>query len=313
MSCTFSAGPMNPTLSTGSLLCKWHFSRRHQEDFLVELMLQERESSQEATAFDNGFQRHQSLAKEFLASPVIFLRKWMGEDFLCHASRLLTADIQRAWIHLQRGALPADIPGLNQLNPRPLVDLSPRHDSAEAGRNYLGFREISLTGVKDILLKIVLPVPWAETPHAFGAPKEMGFQHFDPSALKLTVSVFCGPEMLRSKTNSLKPPLLRKTREKPAPQRETQLTYNCNGKGAEKEARPFLSCWHERLSVTEIRCWGVCEGEKDGQACDRIGGIIPSKTISCPNKSGVVFPRPAELRFPDSWMAKDRCISTSSC
>ncbi|KAF7244413.1 Tyrosine--tRNA ligase [Varanus komodoensis] len=38
------------------------------------------------------------------------------EVFLSCASHLLTADIRRAWVHLQQGGLPADIPGLNRLN-----------------------------------------------------------------------------------------------------------------------------------------------------------------------------------------------------
>lgn len=45
----------------------------------MELILQERGSAQEMFAFENKLQRRQDLTKEFLASPVIFLRKWMGE------------------------------------------------------------------------------------------------------------------------------------------------------------------------------------------------------------------------------------------
>ncbi|KAL8199104.1 UNVERIFIED_CONTAM: hypothetical protein K2H54_034104 [Gekko kuhli] len=40
------------------------------------------------------------------------------EVFLVYPSRLLTADIQKAWIHLQQGGLPADIPGQNSLGQR---------------------------------------------------------------------------------------------------------------------------------------------------------------------------------------------------
>ncbi|XP_063002860.1 uncharacterized protein LOC134412780 [Elgaria multicarinata webbii] len=143
------------------------------KDFLVELMLQEKGGAQGiGGAFENEFQPWLNVTKELLASPVIFLRKWMGEGFvgvlslpavlliwdqlfmqdwdprvmqnfcasillllkdsfmaaadyravrevfLSRASHLLTADIQRAWIHLQQGGLPADIPGLNRLNQR---------------------------------------------------------------------------------------------------------------------------------------------------------------------------------------------------
>ncbi|XP_066492564.1 uncharacterized protein [Tiliqua scincoides] len=247
------------------------------KDFLVELILQERCSAQEMFAFENEFQRRQDFTKEFLASPVIFLRKWMGEGFvgildlpaillvwdqlfmqawksnlmedfcfavllllkdsfmaaedypamrqvfLCHASCLLTADIQRAWIHLQRGGLPTDVPGLNRLNQRPLVDLSPRHGSAEARNMNLGFWEISPIGVKDILLKIVLPIPQDEQPHT-----ETWVQNFDPSAVKLTVSVFCGSDMLRSKTSSLQLSFLQKSQAKTTRCSETEFTYHFN-------------------------------------------------------------------------------------
>nr|XP_028563491.1 uncharacterized protein LOC114585224 isoform X1 [Podarcis muralis]XP_028563493.1 uncharacterized protein LOC114585224 isoform X1 [Podarcis muralis] len=234
------------------------------KDFLVDLILQERGRAQGICAFEDGFPSRQNGTKEILASPMVFLRKWMGEGFvgvlnlpavlliwdqlfmkdwnldvmqnfcvsvllllkdsfmaaddypavrqvfLSSASQLLTADIQRAWIHLQQGGLPADVPGLNRLNQRPLVDLSPpRHGSAEAGKMCLDPGEISPTGVKDILLTVVLPVPRAETRHS-----ESLFKKFDPSAVKLTVSVFCGPEMLRSKTSSFISSLLRKTQGK---------------------------------------------------------------------------------------------------
>ncbi|XP_061461386.1 uncharacterized protein LOC133374439 [Rhineura floridana] len=142
------------------------------KDFLVELILQERESTQGTCVVKNGFQPRPNKTKELLASPVVFLRKWMGEGFvgvlnlpavlfvwdqlftqdwnpdvmqnvcasvllllknsfmaaddypavqqvfLSSPSRLLTADIQRAWIYLQQGGLPADVPGLNRLNQR---------------------------------------------------------------------------------------------------------------------------------------------------------------------------------------------------
>ncbi|XP_060115143.1 uncharacterized protein LOC132586988 [Heteronotia binoei] len=43
------------------------------------------------------------------------------EVFLTYPSHLLTADIQKAWIHLQQGGLPTDIPGHNSLSHRDRV------------------------------------------------------------------------------------------------------------------------------------------------------------------------------------------------
>ncbi|XP_054857860.1 uncharacterized protein LOC129344960 [Eublepharis macularius] len=146
------------------------------KEFLVNLILQEQDSAQKILASEKRDQPPLSLAKELLASPVFFLRKWMGEGFvgvltlpavmlvwdqffmqdwnintmqsfcasillllkdsfmaaedypairevfLLHPSGLLTADIQKAWIHLQQGGLPADIPGFNSLSQRDRVD-----------------------------------------------------------------------------------------------------------------------------------------------------------------------------------------------
>ncbi|XP_069077690.1 uncharacterized protein [Pleurodeles waltl] len=139
------------------------------KDFLVELIAREREEAQKMISTSEGTKQHQPIGKELLVSPVIFLRKWMGEGFvsildlpailliwdqlymqdwnrkamedfclavlmllkhslmeaedypairqvlLFHGCHLLTADIQRAWIHLQQGGLPADIPDFNRL------------------------------------------------------------------------------------------------------------------------------------------------------------------------------------------------------
>ncbi|CAM4571813.1 unnamed protein product [Lepidochelys kempii] len=111
------------------------------------------------------------------------------EVFLFHGCHLLTADIQRAWIHLQQGGLPADIPGLSRQNQRPLADLSPRLSSMEAGKVSLGFQDILPVGVEDVLLKLVLPVPQVEISHT-----ETWLKEFDPLAVESTVSVFYGLE-----------------------------------------------------------------------------------------------------------------------
>ncbi|XP_067422127.1 uncharacterized protein [Emydura macquarii macquarii] len=248
------------------------------KDFLVELIVREREKAQELYTATDRAEQNQHLTKELLASPVIFLRKWMGEGFvsvldfpavlliwdqlymhdwnrkvmenfcvsllmllkdslmaandypairevfLFHGCHLLTADIQRAWIHLQQGGLPVDIPRLSRQNQRPLADLSPRLSSVEAGKVHLGFQDILPVGVKDILLKLVLPVPQVELSHT-----ETWLKEFDPLAVELTVSVVYDLEKLSSKTSSFKPSLVQKTKGKTAKRSEiTEFTVQFN-------------------------------------------------------------------------------------
>ncbi|XP_050784765.1 uncharacterized protein LOC127037293 [Gopherus flavomarginatus] len=252
------------------------------KDFLVELIVREREKAQELYTATDRSEQNKHLTKELLASPVIFLRKWMSEGFvsildfpavfliwdqlymqdwnqkvmenfclsilmllkdslmaandypairevfLFYGCHLLTADIQRAWIHLQQGGLPFDIPGLSRQNQRPLADLSPRLSSMEArrkqflffnliaGKVSLGFQDLLQVEVKDVLLKLVLPVPQVDISHI-----ETWLKEFDPLAVELTVSVFYGLEKLCSKTSSFKPSLLQKTKGKTEKKSET--------------------------------------------------------------------------------------------
>ncbi|KAG5836639.1 hypothetical protein ANANG_G00230530 [Anguilla anguilla] len=61
----------------------------------------------------------------------------MREVLLVHASHLLTADIQRAWIHLQQGGVADDIPGFNRSDTRFLCGPFPQ-ESALHGLLQLG-------------------------------------------------------------------------------------------------------------------------------------------------------------------------------
>ncbi|XP_064159866.1 uncharacterized protein LOC135237057 isoform X2 [Anguilla rostrata] len=61
----------------------------------------------------------------------------MREVLLVHASHLLTADIQRAWIHLQQGGVADDIPGFNRSDTRFLCGPFPQ-ESALHGLLELG-------------------------------------------------------------------------------------------------------------------------------------------------------------------------------
>ncbi|XP_029470461.1 uncharacterized protein LOC115098197 isoform X3 [Rhinatrema bivittatum] len=117
--------------------------------------------------------------------------------FLFHGYHLLTADIQRAWIHLQQGGLAADIPGLNRLNQRRHSTMAPVLQAASVGS-----RQILPFAVKDVLLKLVLPVSSIQRSY-----DQTWLSEFDPLAVKLRVSVFYGCMKLRSKTGSLPPTL----------------------------------------------------------------------------------------------------------
>ncbi|XP_063312449.1 uncharacterized protein LOC134611973 [Pelobates fuscus] len=216
------------------------------KDFLVELIARERAEALKLYAHDSRSDQSM-LQGELLASPVIFLRKWMGEGFvnsldlpavlliwdqlfmqdwnhkvmesfclaillllkdsimsakdypavrqvfLYEACHLFTSDIQRAWIHLQQGGLPADIPEMNRLKERQLPDQSP----------WLQEKICSL-GVKDILMKLVLPLQKADT------SSNVWLKSFDHNTVEVTVSLFYGDVLLISKTSSMKPILTEK-------------------------------------------------------------------------------------------------------
>ncbi|XP_053561373.1 uncharacterized protein LOC128652460 [Bombina bombina] len=236
------------------------------KDFLVELISLEREEGLKLYADPGEMERSSTFQEKLLASPVIFMRKWMGEGFvnsldlpavlliwdqlfmqdwnrnvmenfclailmllkdsfmdakdyasirqifLHEASHLFTADIQRAWIHLQQGGLVADIHGMNRVKEsRIFGELSPR---LLAERDPRSFREILPISINDTVLKLFLPVRNKDR------SSNAWIEQFDPLAVKLTVSVFYGPVKLRSKTNSLKPRLLEKAKENEANKNE---------------------------------------------------------------------------------------------
>ncbi|XP_078535948.1 uncharacterized protein LOC144822378 isoform X1 [Lissotriton helveticus] len=238
------------------------------KDFLVELIAREREEAQKMIPSSDGSQQHQPLGKELLVSPVIFLRKWMGEGFvsildlhailliwdqlymqdwnrkvmenfclavlmllkhslmeaedypavrqvlLFHGYHLLTADIQRAWIHLQQGGLPADIPDFNRLR-------SPREapPSRQAEKVAIGFREILPVGVKNVQLTLNLPA--LLVPLSLG---ETWLSEFNPLAVKIAVSVYYDYVKLRTQTSTAKPVVIQRSTEEATNIENTLLT-----------------------------------------------------------------------------------------
>ncbi|KAG8587862.1 hypothetical protein GDO81_005802 [Engystomops pustulosus] len=233
------------------------------KDFLVELIAREREEALKLYSSNHKPQGLHNFYKEQLASPVIFLRKWMGEGFvnsldlpavlliwdqlfmqswnrnviesfclillmllkesimaadnfsairqvfLKSGYHLLTADIQKAWIHLQQGGLLTDIPSMNRVRQRQVHDAFPRLQGTVSNEN---FRRILHFGVKEILLKIL--------------PRD----HFSSNIfleeyndVKLTVSVHSGSMKLFFKTSSLKPILLEEINKNEALNRDLFL------------------------------------------------------------------------------------------
>ncbi|XP_067823996.1 uncharacterized protein [Heptranchias perlo] len=133
----------------------------------------------------------------------------LKQVFLVHASHLYTVDIQRSWIHLQQGGLPADIPGLNQLKLRNLYGPFPKNKGALTGiSNDTDFKgtlgEILPIGLKNILVKLIL----------LKSTSEERLKEFNPLVIKLTVSMFYGNLKLRSKSSLSKPTLLNMSMER---------------------------------------------------------------------------------------------------
>ncbi|KAM5180677.1 uncharacterized protein ACMZJ9_001197 [Mantella aurantiaca] len=117
---------------------------------------------------------------------------------------LFTADIQRAWFHLQQGGQLVDIPRMNRLNNRKVHELSPRLKDKVDARD---FTKILPFGVKDITLKISLS-------ESINKSSNTWLKDFDPTAVSLKVSVYYGVTKLCSKTSSFKPVLLENMKNK---------------------------------------------------------------------------------------------------
>ncbi|XP_032902259.1 uncharacterized protein LOC116989141 [Amblyraja radiata] len=131
----------------------------------------------------------------------------LKQVFYSHASHLYTVDIQRSWIHLQQGGLPADIPGLNQFKMKNLYGPNPKNKRALTGFSDTDTKgisgEIRPIGIKNISVKLNL----------LKSKLEEWLMEFNPLAIKLSVSVFHGNLKLRSKPSLSLPTLLKWTEE----------------------------------------------------------------------------------------------------
>ncbi|CAM2104105.1 unnamed protein product [Caretta caretta] len=161
---------------------------------LNQKIVQEREKAQELYTATDRSEQNKHLTKELLASPVIFLRKWMGEGFVSivdFPAVLLIWDqmYMQDWnqkvmenfclsiLMLLKDSLMTanDYPAIRELIFKgpgfifskvvyQLTSLG-LAGRIKAGKVSLGFQDILPVGVKDVLLKLVLPVPQVEISH----------------------------------------------------------------------------------------------------------------------------------------------------
>ncbi|KAJ8403826.1 hypothetical protein AAFF_G00346940 [Aldrovandia affinis] len=136
----------------------------------------------------------------------------MREVLLGHVNHLFTADIQRAWVHLRRGGLAADVPGFNRLDTRWLYGPFPEEGAAhDPAPHDLG--QILSFGLKDVTLSLRLDLHKKDRLHL------AWLEDFDPCAVSVIASVVYGDVNLHSKSTLLKPSV-----QVRSPQRETTTT-----------------------------------------------------------------------------------------
>ncbi|XP_075053847.1 uncharacterized protein LOC142139886 [Mixophyes fleayi] len=133
---------------------------------------------------------------------------------LSEGYHLFTADIQRAWIHLQQGGLLADIPGMNRLNRRQVREQSPGLQD----NNLKNVRKLLCFGIQEIVLKII---PAENTDISLST----WLKDFDPSTVAITVSVYYDFMKLYSKTSVLKPVLLENVKKDESTEKELILFH----------------------------------------------------------------------------------------
>ncbi|XP_067866099.1 uncharacterized protein [Heterodontus francisci] len=170
----------------------------------------------------------------------------LKQVFLVHACHLYTLDIQRSWIHLQQGGLPADIPGLNQLKLRNLYGPFTKNKSALKGiTNDTDLKgtlsEILPIGLKNISVKLIL----------LKYTSEEWLKDFNPLAIKLTVSIFYGNLMLCSKSSLSEPTLLNmETTSKDA--EVTEVTLKFDDLGPVPLGWIKVDAFHQEITATRL-------------------------------------------------------------
>ncbi|XP_078598264.1 uncharacterized protein LOC144874218 isoform X10 [Branchiostoma floridae x Branchiostoma japonicum] len=129
---------------------------------------------------------------------------------LLEPCRLYTADIQRGWMHLQQGGLPADLPTLNRRRPStaapvqsPLRSRTPPSPSPSP-RFDLEPAELGAVGLRNFKVKLIL---LRQRPGDGAEGEEEWVAQFDHKNVRLTASVYFGDIKLRSKSTVTEPRL----------------------------------------------------------------------------------------------------------
>lgn len=126
---------------------------------------------------------------ELLRHKFMAARDYMGmkEVFLKEPCKIYTMDLQHAWIHMERGNDPSDIPFLNRQRPAT--------PSSRMSQVSYPFTEpvggiLNPCGIKDIKLELVIPSEVLQ--------RETWLAHVDPNGLKLSVVAYFGEVRLQS-------------------------------------------------------------------------------------------------------------------
>ncbi|XP_018102319.1 uncharacterized protein LOC108708284 isoform X2 [Xenopus laevis] len=220
------------------------------KDFLVELISREREEALKLYAETEELYHYSSLPEELLASPVIFLRKWMGEGFVNSVDlptllliwdQLFMQDWNRKVMEnfclailllLKDSFMTAkDYPAVRKVFlsggyrlftfdiQRAWIHLQQGGLSADIpGMNHLNARQLhDLSPRHQEMIRNILPIGVKDIILNLTFPLQNADlasntwdKDFDPNAVKLTASIFYGHIKLRSKTTSVKPSLLQK-------------------------------------------------------------------------------------------------------
>ncbi|XP_078681959.1 uncharacterized protein LOC144916622 isoform X2 [Branchiostoma floridae x Branchiostoma belcheri] len=128
---------------------------------------------------------------------------------LLEPCRLYTADIQRGWMHLQQGGLPADLPTLNRRRPSTAVPaqspLRTRPEPSPSPRFDLEPDELGPVGLRNFKVKLIL---LRQRPGDGASEGEEDWvAHFDHKNVRLTASIYFGDIKLRSKSTVTEPRL----------------------------------------------------------------------------------------------------------
>ncbi|KAL4223925.1 hypothetical protein ACF0H5_017387 [Mactra antiquata] len=117
----------------------------------------------------------------------------MKEVFLREACKLYTMDLQHAWIHMEKGNDPSDIPFLNRQ--RPTTPGSSRMSVISYSFTESVAGTLNPCGVKDVKLELVIPSEVMQ--------REPWLAHVDPNNLRLNMVAYFGEVKLQTHASKL--------------------------------------------------------------------------------------------------------------